>query len=79
MYEFYFEGRRPSKAQLQKHIKQALLQNEYSIELSWGENMINLEKQRINGVWVGHGWMKNISGYALAEWMNENFKQRTDR
>lgn len=79
MYEFYFEGRRPSKAQLQKHIKQALLKNEHSIELSWGENMIQLEKQRINNTWVGWGWMKNISGDDLAKWMNENFVQRIDR
>lgn len=79
MYEFYFEGRRPSKAQLQKHIKQALLKNEHSIELSWGENMINLEKQRINNTWVGWGWMKSISGDDLAKWLNDNFTQRTDR
>lgn len=79
MYEFYFVGRRPSKAQLQKHIKQALLKNEHSIELSWGENMIQLEKQRMNNTWVGWGWMKNISGDELAKWMNDNFIQRIDR
>jgi len=79
MYEFYFTGRRPSKAQLQKHIKQALLKNDHSIELSWGENMIQLEKQRVNNVWVGWGWMKSISGDDLAKWMNDNFTQRDDR
>jgi hypothetical protein len=79
MYEFYFEGRRPSKAQLQKHIKQALMRNEKRIQLSWGENMVELEKANLIGAWVGWGWMKNISGDSLACWMNENFMQRTDR
>jgi hypothetical protein len=79
MYEFYFEGRRPSKAQLQKHIKQALMRNEHEIELSWGENMIDLKKQRLINAWVGWGHIKTISGDSLACWMNENFVQRIDR
>ena len=79
MYEFYFTGRRPSKAQLQKHIKQALMRNEKRIKLSWGEHTLELEKANLINAWVGWGFMKSIDADSLACWMNENFMQRIDR
>jgi hypothetical protein len=55
------------------------MRNEHEIQLSWGENMIDLKKQRLINAWVGWGFMKSISGDSLACWMNENFVQRIDR
>ena len=74
MYEYYFTGRKPSNKQVLAKINEGIKQGENYLEISWGENMITLDKQLINGkrdVWYGSGWIKNISGYDLASKINQ--------
>lgn len=70
LYEFYFEGRKPSKAQVKKCAIQAIKEGYPLIEISWGENMINLENNL--GFITGRGWIKNIGGDDLANELNQN-------
>ena len=69
-FEFYFEGNKPSLAQVTKKVNEGIKLGATEISISWGENMIELEKStRFNrdGIWYGRGWIKNISGHDLAE------------
>lgn len=70
LYEFYFEGKKPSKAQVKKCAIQAIKEGYPLIEISWGENMINLENNL--GFITGRGWIKNIGGDDLANELNQN-------
>jgi hypothetical protein len=73
MYEYYFTGRKPSNAQVLKKINEGINQGNDYIEISWGENMLTLEKQLINGkreAWIGWGWIRNISGSDIAVKIN---------
>lgn len=74
MYEYYFQGRKPSNAQVLKKINEGISQGNDYLEISWGENMLTLERQLINGkrgIWYGSGWIKNISGDDIASKLNE--------
>ena len=73
MYEYYFTGRKPSNAQVLKKINEGINQGNDYIEISWGENMLTLEKQLINDkreAWIGWGWIRNISGSDIAVKIN---------
>ena len=69
IYDHYFDGRKPSKIQVIQCIKRGLSQGFSQFEISWGENMVTLDKQSSNR-WAGWGWIKNISGHELAEQFN---------
>jgi hypothetical protein len=60
IHEEYFEGRKPSKSQLVRSIKRGLKQGYTDFELSWGENMINLQKNQDN-TWFGWGWTRRVA------------------
>ena len=66
MYEYYFEGRKPSKAQVKKLAIQALKAGHSQIEISWGENMLEIQRAHTGQV-HGYGWIKNIGGQDLAD------------
>jgi len=68
LYEYEFTGRKPSNAQVLKKINEGISQGAKCIEISWGENMITLQK--FNG-WIGSGWIKGISGYDIAYKIND--------
>jgi hypothetical protein len=70
IYDHYFDGRKPSKSQVIQAIKQGAKQGYHMFEISWGENMVTLDKQSSNR-WAGWGWIKNISGSDLADQLNE--------
>lgn len=71
MYEYYFEGRKPSIKQVQKQIDEGLRQNSSIIEVSWGENMVRLQRLSYDPkTWYGSGWIKGISGHDIAESLN---------
>jgi hypothetical protein len=70
IYEEYFDGRKPSKSQLVRSIKRGLKQGYHMFEVSWGENMVTLDRQA-GGRWAGWGWIKNISGDDLANQFNQ--------
>lgn len=66
IYEHYFDGRKPSEKQVIESIKRGLSGGFHMFEVSWGENMVTLDRQA-GGRWAGWGWIKNISGHELAE------------
>ena len=74
MYEYYFEGRRPSIKQVKNQVAEGLRQNCRVIEVSWGENMVMLQRIGYNQHWHGSGWIKGISGYDIAEELNHKIK-----
>lgn len=71
LYEFYFEGRKPSIKQVMAKINEGLKENCRVIEVSWGENMITLQRLSYDPkTWYGSGWIKGISGHDIAESLN---------
>ena len=73
MYEYYFDSRKrkPSNAQVLKQINQGINEGNNYIEISWGENMITIERMH-SKFWYGSGWIRNISGADLAVKINES-------
>ncbi len=65
LFEFYFEGRKPSEKQVKAIVIKALKQGYGKINISWGENMIEIERAGNNQVY-GHGWIRDISGQDMA-------------
>lgn len=71
MYEYTFEGRKPSNAQVLKKINEAINLGNRVIEINWGENQIMIQKMGGYKLWYGVGWIKNISGADIANKLNE--------
>lgn len=71
IYEYDFTGRKPSLSQVIKQVKEGIRQNARVIEVSWGENMITIQRIGYNQNWYGSGWIKGISGHDLAESLND--------
>lgn len=63
--EIHFNGRKPSKQQVLKHVRTLIKDGWTDIHVNWGENRIEIEN--INGHWHGSGWIRNMSGYDLAK------------
>lgn len=71
MYQYTFEGRKPSNAQVLKKINEAINLGNRVIEINWGENQIMIQKMGGYKLWYGVGWIKNISGADIANKLNE--------
>jgi hypothetical protein len=71
MYEYYFDGRKPSAKQVLKQVAEGIRQNSDVIYISWGENRIDLERTGLRPQWYGGGWIKGISGYDIAKELNQ--------
>ena len=65
LYEHYFSGRCPSKAQVAKEIKKGIELGASEMWISWGENGIDIQKY--NGQFYGSGWIRRIGGADLVE------------
>jgi hypothetical protein len=65
-FEYYFNGRKPSKAQVKKTVLAYLKLGYKKIEFFWGENSIEIERAS-NGQVYGYGWIKDISGQDMAD------------
>ena len=77
MYDYSFEGRKPSIKQVLKQISEGIRQNARVIYISWGENRIDLERLGYNQAWHGSGWIKGISGYDIAKDLNHKHENQT--
>lgn len=77
IYEYYFEGRKPSIKQVLKQVDEGIRLQSRAIEVSWGENMITLYRIGYNEQWHGSGWIKGISGYDIAQNLNRKFHNQT--
>ncbi len=67
--EIVFDGRKPSYAQVMRAIGEEISKGHTSLEITWGENTIELWftcKQ-----WFASGWIKDISGVDIADELNE--------
>jgi hypothetical protein len=73
--EFIFHNRKPSKAQINACINNAIKDGSKALSISWGENCLELTYHDNNKAWYGNGWIKNIGGSDLAEELNR--KQET--
>lgn len=71
MYEFTFQGRKPSNAQVLKKVNEGINLGNRVIEINWGENQILLQKIGGHKLWYGVGWIKNISGADIATKLND--------
>jgi len=78
MYEYNFEGRKPSNAQVLKQINKAINEGNDYIQISWGENQITIERMN-NRLWYGSGWIRNISGADLAVKINASIQEQFQR
>jgi hypothetical protein len=65
-----FTGRKPSKAQILSKVKPLAAAGETFIEVLWGENWFQLDKQGANGSWYGHGFIKDIGADTVAQELN---------
>lgn len=63
-----FKGKKPSKAQIIKIATELSNAGFSSFSIVWGENYIDFE--RYDGVLIGNGWIKDISGYDTATLIN---------
>ena len=66
VFDYGFEGRCPTKAQVTKVARIGMSSGASVVEIWWGENMIELQKA-YNGSWFGRGWIRSIGGQDLAE------------
>lgn len=80
MYEYYFDAtkRKPSNAQVLKQINKAINEGNDYIEISWGENMITIQRMN-NKLWLGSGWIRNISGMDLATKINQAIMEQQEQ
>lgn len=69
--EYEFFNRKPSKTQINKCLKNALLQGSKAVAIIWGENQIDLDYQENHKKWYGSGWIKTIGGSDLADELNQ--------
>lgn len=73
-YEYDYEGKRPSKAQIIKRVQEAVKAGAVDINLNWGENWLRFEyvKGWAGGrCWHGFGWFKSVGGDDIAKQLNE--------
>lgn len=63
-----FPGKKPSKAQIIKLATYLYNYGYKEFEIVWGENRIEFDIS--NGILIGTGWIKDISGYDTATLIN---------
>jgi hypothetical protein len=68
--EYEFFNRKPSKAQINGCIKNAMAQGSKTVAIIWGENQIDLDYHDGYKTWYGTGWIKNIGGGDIAKELN---------
>jgi hypothetical protein len=69
--EYEFFNRKPSKAQINACIKNAMAQGSKAVAIIWGENQIDLDYHDGYKMWNGSGWIKKIGGDDIARELNQ--------
>ena len=69
IYEDFFTGRKPSRAQVVARIQTGIKAGAEAITLQWGENWIELDYHR--GQWSGRGWIRDIGADDIAQELNQ--------
>jgi hypothetical protein len=60
--------RKPSMATLRAALRRAMDQGSDSVQLTWGENEITVERTQYG--WIGYGWIGRSGGDDLARSLN---------
>ena len=68
-YEYDFQGRCPSKAQIMAKINAGLKTSPELVTINWGENYIQLIRI-YDGSLTGRGWIRRIGGDDIAQELN---------
>lgn len=70
--EITFNGRKPSKPQIMRAISKAIKAGAKALEISWGENRLDLtfDDRALSSGWYGYGWIKGIGGDDIAKELN---------
>jgi len=69
--EYQFHNRKPSKNQIMGCIANAIKGDGKAINISWGENCLELIWHDRQLQWYGYGWIKNIGGDDIAHELNQ--------
>ena len=72
IWEDFFTGRKPSKAQVLAKCRAAIQSGAAAINIAWGENSIELDYSFNGRCWHGHGWIKEIGGDDIAQELNRD-------
>jgi hypothetical protein len=75
--EIIFNGKKPSQKQVFAKALERVKRGDTLIEIYWGENGITLDKQGMNGIWCGFGWIKDISADDIAKKINATMQRDT--
>lgn len=75
IWEDFFTGRKPSRAQVMAKIKTAIQSGAAAISIQWGENSIDLDYSFNGACWHGHGWIREIGGDDIAQELNKQIKR----
>lgn len=71
-FQHNFTGRKPSRAQVTAKIKALIKTGARSINITWGENWIEIDHLSGQlGSWSGCGWLRDIGGDDIAQELNQ--------
>ena len=73
--EINYANRKPSKAVIMRTIAEYLKQGCKAFEISWGENVIDINWHPRYKEWFGTGWIKDIGGDDIAKELNSAYKE----
>ena len=68
--EIVFDGRKPSYAQVMRAVGEEISKGNTDLDITWGENQIELYFDPRVKQWFGHGWIKDISGSDISDELN---------
>ena len=69
--EIVFDGRKPSYAQVMRAVGEEISKGNTDLDITWGENQIELYFDDRVKQWFGHGWIRDIDGSYIAEELND--------
>lgn len=72
IWEDFFTGRKPSRAQVLAKCKAAIQSGAAAISIQWGENVIDLDYSFNARAWNGRGWIREIGGDDIAQELNRD-------
>jgi hypothetical protein len=77
IWEDFFTGRKPSRAQVMAKCKAAIQSGAAAISIQWGENAIELDYSFNAREWHGSGWIRDIGGDDIAQDLNRLQRRAT--
>ena len=69
--EIVFDGRKPSYAQVMRAVGEEISKGNTDLDITWGENQIELYFDPRVKQWFGHRCIRDIDGARIANELNE--------